>query len=74
MNRTTRKCNLFGDQWNSFWHVSAFQISNSQLQILKTGNVEGDINYARLEVLTGGILSGNVDVFSEGKEKENAKL
>ena len=47
--------------------------ANSQLQILKTGNVAGDINYARLEVLTGGILSGNVDVFSEGKEKENAK-
>ena len=47
--------------------------ANSQLQILKTGNVAGDINYAQLEVLAGGILSGNVDVFSEVKEKDNAK-
>ena len=47
--------------------------ANSQLQILKTGKVAGDINYARLEVLTGGILSGNVDVFLDGKEKENAE-
>jgi len=45
--------------------------ANSQLQILKTGKVAGEINYAQLEVLTGGILSGNVDVFTEETDTQN---
>jgi len=47
--------------------------ANSQLQILKTGKVAGEINYAQLEVLTGGILSGNVDVFAKETDTQQFK-
>ncbi len=37
-------------------------IASSMLQIHQTGRVTGDINYAQLEVASGGILTGTVSV------------
>ena len=40
-------------------------IASSMLQIHQTGRVNGDINYAQLEVASGGILTGTVSVSSD---------
>jgi len=44
--------------------------ARSQLQIHQTGSVTGDINYVRLEVASGGILTGKVCECTEEKNKQ----
>jgi cytoskeletal protein CcmA (bactofilin family) len=43
--------------------------ASSKLLIHETGRVAGDINYAQLEVSSGGILTGEVSVFTDAEEK-----
>jgi len=45
--------------------------ARSQLQIHQTGRVTGDINYARLEIASGGILTGQVSVYIDDEDKKN---
>jgi cytoskeletal protein CcmA (bactofilin family) len=40
-------------------------IARSMLQIHQTGRVTGDINYAQLEIASGGILTGTISVSSD---------
>ena len=44
--------------------------ARSQLQIHQTGRVTGDINYARLEIASGGILTGKVSVYTDEEDKQ----
>jgi cytoskeletal protein CcmA (bactofilin family) len=44
--------------------------ARSQLQIHQTGRVAGDINYVRLEIASGGILTGKVSERTEEEDKQ----
>lgn len=44
--------------------------ARSQLQIHQTGRVTGDINYVRLEIASGGILTGKVNECTEEEDKQ----
>ena len=54
-------------------HYEGTLTARSQLQIHQTGRVAGDINYAQLEIASGGILTGKVSLHADEEDKQTLK-